>query len=109
MPFKDKDKQRASWRKYYYANKEKVAVQRRRQIQKAHDFVDRYKKKGCEKCGIKHEAVIDFHHKDPSKKKGNISIWSKQGYGIDTLRKEIEKCNILCSNCHRILHWEERH
>lgn len=71
---------------------------------KTKKYINELKEKSCcSKCGIKHPAVLDFHHKDPNKKKIEVSKAS----GIHNIKQEIKKCEILCSNCHRILHWEE--
>lgn len=61
-------------------------------------------KKGCEICGIKDPRVLEFDHIDPSKKKATVSILLSQGFtwGSDRVRKEVKKCRILCSNCHRL-------
>jgi hypothetical protein len=61
----------------------------------------------CLKCGEDHPACIDFHHRDPATKEFNISQGWRWGYPLERLKKEIEKCDILCSNCHRKHHWEE--
>ena len=60
----------------------------------------------CADCGLKlkdsHFSVFDFHHIDPSKKEytGN-----KLKYGSwDKAIRELNKCVLLCSNCHRIRH-----
>jgi hypothetical protein len=59
---------------------------------------------GCKECGESHPACLDFHHRDPSIKEFTIS--SKiQGFSWSRLIKEIEKCDILCANCHRKLHY----
>jgi hypothetical protein len=56
--------------------------------------------KGCVKCGYKeHYAALDFHHRNPKTKSFNIS--EKKTVGKNILLKEIEKCDILCVNCHR--------
>ena len=62
----------------------------------------------CTRCGASHPAIIDFHHvdrNDPDKHKVHQLFKSgkyKKAY------EEIKKCLILCANCHRIHHWEER-
>lgn len=59
----------------------------------------------CSKCGFDHPAALDFHHINPNEKEFNISL-SKSAYksNKEGLLKEMEKCIILCSNCHRIEH-----
>lgn len=62
----------------------------------------------CEECDYNHPAVLDFHHKDPAKKDLNVGFMVKNCYSLKTIQAEIAKCKVLCSNCHRILHWNER-
>lgn len=63
-------------------------------------------KRGCERCGWKEAAVaLDFHHKEPSGKDFHIS--QKVQCKMEKLMAEIEKCIVLCANCHRITHEEE--
>lgn len=64
-----------------------------------------YKGGKCEKCGYNRcISALEFHHKDPSKKEFGIS--SK---GIlrdwETTKKELDKCEMLCANCHRENHF----
>ena len=68
------------------------------------DFVN-YKGYSCEICGIKSDivAIYDFHHKDPSEKE--FALAKYRGTKInDKIKKEIDKCHLLCSNCHREVH-----
>ena len=70
----------------------------------------------CEICGYsKSIAALDFHHKDPSIKEARIRqlLWAYNPYtstkiNVEKVKKEINKCQILCSNCHRELHEKER-
>ena len=57
----------------------------------------------CVRCGFdKHPAALEFHHKDSSTKRFEIGgVWNKAWKSIE---EEIMKCEILCSNCHRIEH-----
>ncbi len=59
----------------------------------------------CIKCGYnKCPHALEFHHRDPAVKE---YTWNKMRYcNIKTLQKELNKCDLLCSNCHRELHWE---
>ena len=55
----------------------------------------------------KYPEFLEFHHKDPSQKKFGIGqngltrSWAR-------VKAEVEKCNLLCANCHREEHVEER-
>lgn len=65
----------------------------------------------CINCNNNDYRVIEFHHRDPDKKEFTISKYiSYYGFNdnnLKTLLTEIDKCDTLCANCHRILHWEE--
>jgi predicted HNH restriction endonuclease len=59
-------------------------------------------KKGCS-CGESRSACLDFHHRDPSTKVASISKLLVLGR-LKDLWEEIEKCDVLCANCHRKSH-----
>jgi len=55
----------------------------------------------CSICGlVDNPAVYDFHHRDPKEKDVGIS----QAKSWAAIEKELEKCDLVCSNCHRKLH-----
>lgn len=63
-----------------------------------------YKGTSCERCGfIGHQAAMVFHHKDPLIKEFAIS---KHGHtmSLDKAKAEVDKCHLLCSNCHLVVH-----
>ena len=55
----------------------------------------------CSACGESNPVVLEFDHIDPKKKRNDVSYMATHGYSIESLEKEIEKCIILCANCHR--------
>jgi hypothetical protein len=55
----------------------------------------------CVDCGEKDPIVLEFDHRDPTDKIHNISDMIRASYGLDTIEKEIEKCDVRCANCHR--------
>ena len=66
-------------------------------------FKDLKNKSACEICGESHPSCLEFHH---LKKKDNIiSKMVASGYAIDTIQKEMAKCQIVCANCHRKIHY----
>lgn len=62
----------------------------------------------CLKCGETHPGVLDFHHRNPDEKELTIGHAVVSEVALSRVKKEIEKCDVLCSNCHRKHHWEER-
>ncbi len=59
----------------------------------------------CERCGENHPATLDFHHLDPTEKENSVSQLALQGASEQRLQEEVEKCIILCANCHRKEHY----
>ena len=77
-------------------------------VKRKRNLLNQYKNKPCADCGKSYPpCVMDFDHRDESKKSFNISsaVTSK---GFVALAAEIRKCDIVCSNCHRIRTWIKR-
>lgn len=62
----------------------------------------------CADCGLKTDRieVYDFHHLDPKQKDLNVGNALYRAW--DVVAAELLKCALLCSNCHRIRHANER-
>lgn len=59
----------------------------------------------CERCGYnKCIQALEFHHLDPTQKKFSLS--THRGSAIEHSLKEIEKCVLLCANCHKEEHYK---
>lgn len=57
----------------------------------------------CTKCGYNgHLAALEFHHLDGKDK--DFAIGTAMNRKWESLEKEVDKCILLCSNCHRIEH-----
>ena len=54
----------------------------------------------CAVCGQSDPRCLDFHHLDPKKKTKPISVLAISG-SLENLQNEINKCEMLCANCHR--------
>lgn len=64
--------------------------------------------KSCMYCGETSFVCLDFHHRDPSQKLFNIAFaYGRKGRTKEEILAEIEKCDVVCANCHRRLHWGE--
>ena len=63
-----------------------------------------YKGGKCKNCGYcKCLAAMDFHHRDPIEKEFSISFKNK--VFNEDVKKELDKCDLLCANCHREIHY----
>jgi hypothetical protein len=107
MPYKNKEKQKIAQRKSYLKNQDKVRQCVRDRRINNRIYVNKIKtENGCKYCGENHIACLDFHHKDSSKKEEGISK-ATADWTLKRLIPELEKCEVVCSNCHRKLHYKE--
>ena len=89
---------------HYKANKDEYVDRNKKRRDEKRAYIEEVKKKSsCVSCGIKDYRVLDFHHISPTEKKWNVSAISKIP-SMTRLKQEIDKCDILCANCHRIYH-----
>lgn len=94
-------------RLHYKNNKNYYLEKAKKQREKTRDWYEKYKASvSCETRGENHPATLDFHHRQPSKKEKCISTMISES-SLAAIKREIKKCKVLCSNCHRKLHWEE--
>ncbi len=115
MPQKNKEARRSCDSKYnkkwYAKNKKKKKEQskksRKRAVNRNRQYVEIYKLAHPCSCGEKEPCSLSFHHCNGDKT-GNLSDMVNRGYGITRIQKEINKCNILCLNCHAKLHNKEK-
>jgi len=112
VPYKDpkirKAKQREYSRRWYLSNKEAThesVAKRKRRLRK--EWFEYKAKQKCFSCGFSHPAAIDFHHVVKQHKRSVNYLAVKVNNVREAIREAEEKCIPLCSNCHRILHWQE--
>ena len=55
----------------------------------------------CVDCGQSYPAVLEFHHVRGVKRK-EVTRLVRDGYSIKTIQKEIDKCDVVCANCHKL-------
>ena len=71
---------------------------------KIKSFLVNYKGGKCCVCGYdKYIGALDFHHINPNTKDFNISA-NTSYQNLEILKKEVDKCILVCSNCHREIH-----
>lgn len=77
-------------------------------IEKYLAWLNIYKsKRGCIRCKIKDPRILDFHHKNESDKKFTLGTF-RRSVGFNQIQNEVKKCEVICANCHRIVHYEKR-
>jgi hypothetical protein len=125
---KNRERILAERRLYYQENREERIAYARRRREEEPDrlresrgrtratkkaLILEAKSSGCIRCPQAHPAALDLHHRDPKEKHPRmISRYNITGAGwlhlsLSDLRAELPKCDVLCSNCHRILHHDQ--
>lgn len=103
-PHADIDEHRAYQRKWKRENREKIIrSERKRRMRNKQHMIKRKMEFGCSQCSYnEHPAALDFDHIDPSKKTKGISQLANGTGSIKKLDAEMDKCIVLCANCHRV-------
>jgi hypothetical protein len=116
MPYNGtKEEKRRKWREWYHRTspliRKKYSTRTRERKKKILKTIYDYKLTlHCSKCPENHPSCLEFHHdKINGTKEFNISNAVRDGYTIEKIFEEIKKCIVLCSNCHRKLHYTESH
>lgn len=72
-------------------------------VEKNKQIINKLKMLPCTDCGLTYNPwQMDFDHLDSSQKIDNISELLCRGVSISKIKQEIEKCELVCVNCHRI-------
>lgn len=91
----------------HYAEKQefykaRAKVYRLKVRKEFHDNMLAYlKDKYCVLCGEQDVRTFEFDHIDPKEKKFSVSQAVRLGYRWEAVILEIQKCRILCANCHK--------
>ncbi len=95
-------------RKHYQNNKEQYRQAVRNKRTKNREFIKSILTRSkCVDCGNDDWRVLEFDHlKD--KVKGVCELAFKSMASLDTLQKEIKKCDVRCANCHKIVTHERQ-
>ena len=90
---------------YNEANKVKIAAKKKEYRDKRNLMLFEYKGGACQHCKVCEPdqlEIYDYHHTEPTTKLYSI------GYilvgSLERLMAEVDKCLLLCSNCHRKEH-----
>jgi len=106
MAYKNKSKQRATWCRWYHNHKKQARASirdaRNEKIQWLKNLKATLK---CNRCPENHPACLTFHHSDPKDKDMEVARAVRQGWSIARIKTEIDKCEVLCANCHAKEHW----
>ncbi len=100
-----RDCNKAYQRQHYVDNKADYYAKSKAHSKKMILLTRSLKTGPCVDCGNCFPyPAMDFHHINPSTKKGAVSQLALNGWSKSSILEEIGKCILLCSNCHRIRH-----
>ena len=108
-PSRSRERQSEYNKQYYRDHAERFQAYVKKRWHERTEIIQQLKTgMSCTRCGNDDIRVLDFHHLDRTTKEASVSDMIRRGWGKDRIIQEIAKCEVLCANCHRILHWEER-
>jgi uncharacterized membrane protein (UPF0182 family) len=105
MPYKSSENLRAYNRDYYQRNRKRLlkkqAEKNKRFFESRRKWLVEYKKTlKYVRCEESHPATLTFHHKQGSEKSFEIGNALVFKVSLKRLLSEIEKCEVICANCH---------
>ena len=113
MPLKEryqsekwKEYQRTYHRSWHQRNREKRLARIYERKAAIYEYVQNMKSQlSCVNCGERHPATLQFHHLNSEDKVFNISTAARRGTSLNRIKQEMQKCIVLCANCHFIRHY----
>ncbi len=92
------------YRAEVYRSKTPLYIERnKRRYQKLMDFVTNLKRGPCMDCKKKFDpCAMDFDHRDSSLKIDKVSRLLSRSFSKERILEEINKCDLICANCHRV-------
>lgn len=111
---RNREKQKDSQRKWAAKNpakhREGENRRSRQRAQRRRELLNKLKARPCMDCGgVFPPCCMDFDHRDRSTKIDIVSKVVSFPGGFDALLAEIDKCDLVCANCHRIRTFERNH
>jgi Pyruvate/2-oxoacid:ferredoxin oxidoreductase delta subunit len=109
MPIKDKEKNKEYHKKYYIKEKSSMLGSQTTRWKTAQLYINEKKLTPCVDCGFVPQVPdqMDFDHVKGNKL-DTVARMVTKGASLEKLKEEIEKCEIVCSNCHRLRTYKRR-
>jgi hypothetical protein len=102
MPYADPVKNSQAKREYYLKNTEDYRRRTREDRAKRRAYIAEFKNKPCMDCKMPYPSfVMDLDHREGEIKIENLAKMIAR-YSWNTILEELKKCDVVCSNCHRI-------
>lgn len=102
--FRIANKGKQNYHRWICFSCERIVLDNRRNQYK-NDYIEYKKTLKCNRCGNTDHRVLQFHHTDNNKE---FNVSNKVGQRtLNSLMNEINKCEVLCANCHMIEHYQD--
>ena len=82
------------------------AAQKRSRDKKRKQYDAMMRQHWCSVCGKNDHEVLEWHHVNPAEK--SFGIGSSTCRREEVVRLEMARCVVMCRNCHKIFHAEDR-
>src|SRR5271165_2858108 len=107
MSKETKRKRNISQKRWHLNNSEKTKATFIRcylkKKQEREDFLNKFKNRPCQDCwGWFEPCQMDFDHRNPIEKVNSISKMGWDSVSLQKIKLEIQKCDLVCANCHRL-------
>lgn len=95
------------YRRAWYQRHRDEAIQRITETRKERkEWFKTLKDRPCFDCGKRfHWYVMDFDHRPGEVKRLGLAPMVNYGFSREEILKEIARCDLVCSNCHRMRTW----
>lgn len=108
MPIRDPIAAKAWQKRYQQEHRRRLYAQKRLRWAKQQEFIRAAKARPCADCGVQYDHwVMDFDHVR-GEKRWNLAECKRRSVSWQSLKAEIAKCEIVCSNCHRDREWKRQ-
>ena len=98
-----KDCRRETVNNHYAKNIQQYLDRNKRTIERNKQLLLEAKSRPCSECGGSFlPNLMDLHHRDPKEKEGEITKMANNT-STKKFKKELDKCDPLCANCHRMV------
>ncbi len=95
-------------KKYSQNNRHKINTHRRARRYAVRAWLDGIRSQlQCCRCDENHPSCLEFHHTNGDKE-FQIGSSKTRDFTLERIKLEIEKCIVLCANCHKKEHYKER-
>ncbi len=99
---------RAHDAQYHARNRERFLAVKRKRTDALVAWMRTLKEEPCVDCGGRfHPAAMTFDHLPGAEKRSDVATLARQG-STALLRAELEKCELVCANCHAVRTFNRR-